>query len=78
MLLSAGARTRVAVILNRNARGVRPEVLEQLERLVPARDLFVSRDLEHSRAIARKVVEQAYDGVLFGGGDGFIKGPRGG
>jgi diacylglycerol kinase family enzyme len=70
MLLQAGARSRVAVILNHNARGVRPEVVERIGRLVPARDLFVSRDLDHSREIARMVVERAYDGVLFGGGDG--------
>ncbi|HZS37170.1 MAG TPA: diacylglycerol kinase family protein [Polyangia bacterium] len=70
MLLQAGVRSRVAVIVNENARGVRPEVVSQLERLVPPRDLYVSRSLDHSRRIARTVVERAYDGVLFGGGDG--------
>jgi diacylglycerol kinase family enzyme len=69
-MLLQGTRSRVAVIVNRRASGVRPEVVERLERLVPARDLFVSRDLEHSREIARTVVERGYDGVLFGGGDG--------
>src|SRR5947199_103098 len=49
MLLQAGVRSRVAVIVNENARGVRPEVVSQLERLVPPRDLYVSRSLEHSR-----------------------------
>jgi diacylglycerol kinase family enzyme len=70
MLVQAGPRSRVAVILNARARGVRPEVLDKLERLVPSNDLFVSSNLEHSREIARTVVERAYDGVLFGGGDG--------
>src|SRR4051812_14447589 len=70
MLLQAGARGRVAVILNNNARGVRPEGVERLGRLVPQRDLYISESLEHSREIARTVVERAYDGVLFGGGDG--------
>jgi diacylglycerol kinase family enzyme len=70
MLLQAGARARVAVILNNNARGVRPEVVERLGRLVPQRDLFISESVAHSREIARTVVERAYDGVLFGGGDG--------
>lgn len=70
MLLQAGARSRVAVILNENARGVGPEVLARLERLVPSNDLFVSRSGPHSREIARTVVERAYEGVLFGGGDG--------
>jgi hypothetical protein len=70
MLLQAGARARVAVILNNNARGVRPDVVERLGRLVPQRDLFISHSIEASREIARTVVERAYDGVLFGGGDG--------
>src|SRR6476661_4973586 len=70
MLLQAGARSRVAVILNNNARGVRPEIVERLGRLVPQRDLFISESVEQSREIARMVVERAYDGVLFGGGDG--------
>ncbi|HEY7957323.1 MAG TPA: diacylglycerol kinase family protein [Polyangia bacterium] len=70
MLLQAGARSRVAVILNQNARGVRPEIVERLGRLVPERDLFVSRHVSDSRKIARAVVAEAYDGVLFGGGDG--------
>jgi diacylglycerol kinase family enzyme len=70
MLLQAGVRSKVAVILNHNASGVRPEVVERLGRLVPARDLFLSRNPDHSREIARTVVERAYDGVLFGGGDG--------
>lgn len=70
MLLQAGARARVAVILNNNARGVRPEVVERLGRLVPQRDLYISDSIEESREIARTVVERAYDGVLFGGGDG--------
>jgi diacylglycerol kinase family enzyme len=61
---------RVAVILNARARGVGPRVVERIERLVPPSDLFVSRDLEHSRRIARAVVERAYDAVLLGGGDG--------
>jgi diacylglycerol kinase family enzyme len=45
-------------------------VVSRLERLVAPRDLYVSRSLDHSRRIARTVVERAYDGVLFGGGDG--------
>jgi diacylglycerol kinase family enzyme len=70
MLLQAGARSRVAVIINENARGVRPETIERLGRLVPRNDLFVSRSIEHSNEIARTVVARRYDGVLMGGGDG--------
>jgi diacylglycerol kinase family enzyme len=70
MLFQAGARTRVAVILNERARGVRPEVVRRLGRIVPQHDLFVSRDLDHSREIARTVFDRGYDAVLLGGGDG--------
>jgi diacylglycerol kinase family enzyme len=70
MLLQAGARQRVAVIVNENARGVRRRVIDDLAELVPPHDLYVSSNLDHSRQIAAKVVERAYDTVLFGGGDG--------
>jgi len=70
MLLQAGARARLAVILNQNARGVRRDTIEHLGRLVPRNDLYLSRSVEHSRAIARTVVERGYDRVLLGGGDG--------
>src|SRR5581483_10876557 len=70
MLVQAGSRSRLAVIVNQNARGVRREVVERLGRLVPERDLFLSRDVSHSRDIARTVVERGYEAVLFGGGDG--------
>jgi diacylglycerol kinase family enzyme len=70
MLLQAGARQRVAVIVNENARGVRRRVIDDLAELVPPHDLYVSRSLDQSRQIARRVVERAYDTVLFGGGDG--------
>jgi len=70
MLFQAGARQRVAVIVNENARGVRQRVIDDLAELVPPHDLYVSSSLDHSRQIAAKVVERAYDTVLFGGGDG--------
>ncbi len=70
MLLQAGSRQRVAVIVNENARGVRGRVIDELAELVPPHDLYVSSSLDQSRQIAAKVVERAYDTVLFGGGDG--------
>jgi diacylglycerol kinase family enzyme len=70
MLLQAGTRQRVAVIVNENARGVRQRVIDDLAELMPPHDLYVSRSLDHSRQIAARVVERAYDTVLFGGGDG--------
>lgn len=70
MLLQAGTRQRVAVILNENARGVRRRVIDDLAELVPPHDLYLSRSLDHSRQIAARVVERAYDTVFCGGGDG--------
>jgi diacylglycerol kinase family enzyme len=70
MLLQAGARQRVAVIVNENARGVRQRVIDDLQELVPPHDLYLSRSLDHSRQIAARVVERAYDTILLGGGDG--------
>jgi diacylglycerol kinase family enzyme len=70
MLFQAGHRQRVAVILNQRARGVGPEVVSKLGRIVPRGDLYLSRDLDESRQIAGAVVERGYDAVLLGGGDG--------
>lgn len=70
MLLQAGARQRVAVIVNENARGVRGRVIDDLQELVPPHDLYLSRSLDHSRQIAARVVERAYDTIVLGGGDG--------
>ena len=64
------APLRVAVLLNRRARGVRPRQIERIARLHPTSDIFLSEDLEHCRAIARVLVQRCYDRVLLGGGDG--------
>lgn len=60
----------VAVILNRHARGVSPEVLGRLRRLMPPQDLYLSRSVGESDAIAGTVVDRGYRAVLLGGGDG--------
>src|SRR5579871_1122864 len=71
MLISARpAESRVAVVLNGRARGVSPELVHRIGRMVPRRDLFVSRTLGDSREIAQAIVERGYPAVLFGGGDG--------
>jgi diacylglycerol kinase family enzyme len=61
---------RVAVILNGRARGVSPRVLRRIGRLMPLRDLYVSRSIGDSSAIAGEVVDGGYQAVLLGGGDG--------
>lgn len=64
------APMRVAVLLNRRARGVNPRQIERIAGMHPAGDIFLSEDLDHCRAIARLLVQRGYDRVLLGGGDG--------
>src|SRR5262249_12581459 len=61
---------RVAVVLNANARRVDDETLRWVRAVVPERDLFVSRDITESPAIAKHLVTSGYDAILWGGGDG--------
>jgi diacylglycerol kinase family enzyme len=62
----------LAVVLNDNAKRVTPQVRATIHDLVPERNIFYSRSLEDSSAIARKVVEAGYDAVFTGGGDGTV------
>lgn len=61
---------RVAVVVNGNAKAVNDEVIDTLDQILSAGDLFVSRRIEEGRFIARTIVERGYDTVLMGGGDG--------
>ena len=65
---------RVAVLLNAHARKVTPDVLRALSHVVPRGDLYVSRSPLDARRIAHAVVDQGYDTVFFGGGDGTFMG----
>jgi diacylglycerol kinase family enzyme len=62
--------TRIAVVLNGNARAVRPEVIAELGRVLRGEDIFVTRSPEQGQFIARTIVNRGYDVVLCGGGDG--------
>lgn len=59
----------VAILVNGNAKRVNSDVVEALHEL-GGLDLFVSRSIEEAQTVARRVVEQGYDTVLIGGGDG--------
>jgi diacylglycerol kinase family enzyme len=61
---------RVAVVLNGNARRVTDDLVEVMDQVVTAGDLFVSRDLAEAEPIAESIVRQGYRTVLTGGGDG--------
>lgn len=61
---------RIAVVVNGNAKSVNDEVIDTLDQILLAGDLFVSRRIEEGRHIARTIVERGYGTVLTGGGDG--------
>jgi diacylglycerol kinase family enzyme len=61
---------RIAVVVNGNAKAVNDEVIDTLDQILSAGELFVSRRVEESRYIARALVERGYGTVLLGGGDG--------
>jgi diacylglycerol kinase family enzyme len=61
---------RVAVVVNGNAKSVTAEVIETLDQILDSGDLFISRRVEESEAIARTLVERGYGTILTGGGDG--------
>lgn len=67
---SAGASGRIAVVVNGNAKSVTAEVIETLDQILDTGDLFVSRRVEDSEAIARAIVDRGYGTILTGGGDG--------
>lgn len=62
--------SRVAVLLNANARKVSERVVRALSHVVPDEDLFLSTDLQTCRRIAHTVIERGYKLVFTGGGDG--------
>lgn len=61
---------RIAVVVNGNAKSVTAEVIERLDQILDSGDLFVSRRVEESEAIARTLVERGYGTILTAGGDG--------
>jgi diacylglycerol kinase family enzyme len=63
---------RIAVMLNRNAQRVTPQLVSWMRAWLPADDLFVSGSLEEARAAAAAVVERGYGALCVGGGDGTL------
>lgn len=66
----AAADSKVAVLVNANARRVTGSVLKSLSHVVPYDDLFVSKTQIDARRIARTVLERRYATAFCGGGDG--------
>jgi len=68
--ISTPPSERIAVVINGNAKRVNDEVIDTLDQILSAGELFVSRRVEEGRYIARTLVERGYGTVLLGGGDG--------
>jgi len=66
--------SRVAVLLNANAKRVDGRVLQALSHVVPEGDLFLTRTFEEARRVAELVVDRRYRVVFTGGGDGTFVG----
>lgn len=61
---------RIAVVVNGNAKSVSAEVIHTLDQILDGGDLYVSRRIEESEAIAKSLLDRGYDTILTGGGDG--------
>jgi diacylglycerol kinase family enzyme len=61
---------KVAVLLNRHARKVKPKLIDWMRATVSPDDVFVTADAEEARAAARVIVERGYGALCVGGGDG--------
>jgi len=64
------APENIAVLLNANAKQVNLRLHTALSSLVPAANLFLSRDAAEADEIADTVVSRGYETVFTGGGDG--------
>jgi len=61
---------QTAVLLNANAKQVSPRIRATLSGLVPADNLFFSRDPDDAHRIADTVMARGFETVFTGGGDG--------
>jgi diacylglycerol kinase family enzyme len=64
--------SRVAVLLNANAKRVGSRVKRAFSEIVPKDDLFFSQSLEEAELHARTIIARRYETVLSGGGDGTL------
>src|SRR5215813_13907177 len=60
--------SRVAVLLNANAKRVSGRVKRSFSEIVPKDDLFLSESLEEAESHARTIIARRYSTVLSGGG----------
>ncbi len=63
----------LAVLLNRNARGVTPRVVSSIRDRHPGEDLFVSTSADEAVDVTREIMARGYSTVVTGGGDGTLQ-----
>lgn len=61
-----------AIYLNANARRVSPDVVGQIEELVPPDDIYFASTPEDGEQFARTILDRRYPTVFTGGGDGTV------
>jgi diacylglycerol kinase family enzyme len=64
------ASTPIAVLLNANARLVTEKVRRNLAKIVPSANLFLSQTPEEAHACVKEIIDNRYEVVFSGGGDG--------
>ena len=65
-------RNNIAIILNNNARNVNKSIKEQVEELIPKRNIFYTKSLEEADATIAKILNSQYTHIFTGGGDGTL------
>lgn len=66
------AAPKVAVLLNGNAKRVRPALVKRLSRHISSEDIFYSTTLDEARQLCQIIYQREYDIVFTGGGDGTL------
>ncbi len=67
---SSSPSSRIAVVVNGNAKSVNEDVISSIDQILRGGDLFVSRHISEAAEIAQIIAARAYGTVLTGGGDG--------
>lgn len=67
-----GSRPRIAVLLNGNARKVKPRWIKKFSAMIPTEDIYYSKTLEEASAFCQTIYNKQYDMVFTGGGDGTL------
>jgi len=65
-------RNDIAIILNNNARNVNKNIKEQVEEIIPRRNIFYTNSLEEADATIAKILNAHYTHIFTGGGDGTL------